>query len=92
MSQSILMQADAIVNGPRQEAYGSPLVNHQRIADLWSVILGKEVQPHEVALCMVATKMARLMQTPDHEDSVLDIAGYAQVYSYIRKEFKETVL
>ena len=50
-----------------EESYGSILDNHTRIARLWSVLLKIEVTPEQVALCMIAVKQARLMETPDHE-------------------------
>jgi len=63
----------------RGEKYGSMLDNHIRIARLWSVLLDTEVTPEQVALCMIAVKQARLMETPDHDDSWQDILGYALV-------------
>jgi hypothetical protein len=67
----------------RGKAYGHPRPNHERIARLWSVILGVEVTPEQVALCMVQVKVSRLVQTPDHADSIDDIAGYAEVLRQI---------
>jgi hypothetical protein len=43
----------------RGRSYDEPLPNHQRIAGHWSLILGHEVTAHQVALCMVAVKLAR---------------------------------
>ena len=60
----------------RGENYGDVRQNHQRIASLWSVVLGQDVTPEQVALCMTCLKVARLIETPDHEDSWIDIAGY----------------
>ena len=59
----------------RGENYGDVRQNHQRIAALWSVVLGQDVTPEQVALCMTCLKVARLIETPDHEDSWIDIAG-----------------
>lgn len=67
----------------RGRAYGHPLPNHQRIAALWSVVLEREVTPAQAALCMALVKVARLVQTPDHADSIHDLAGYAEVYRRI---------
>jgi len=39
-------------------------------------VLGQSVTPEQVVLCMTCLKVARLMETPDHEDSWVDIAGY----------------
>lgn len=63
--------------------------NHQRIADIWSVVLQQPVTPEQVALCMAGVKMARLVQSPDHEDSWLDLAGYAAVGAEISHEREE---
>mgnify|MGYP005990130805 CR=1 FL=1 len=60
----------------RGENYGDVRENHQRIAALWSVVLGRTVTPEQVVLCMTCLKVARLVETPDHEDSWVDIAGY----------------
>lgn len=61
----------------RGSSYGTVEENFGRIAGLWSVLLEKDVTPAQVALCLAALKMARLMQTPDHRDSWVDLAGYA---------------
>ncbi|QQM15159.1 hypothetical protein SEA_TINALIN_71 [Gordonia phage TinaLin] len=75
----ILAKASELVNGNRDKDYGDAKTNHQRIADMWSVVLGKTVEPHEVAACMVLLKVARLVETPDHLDSWVDMAGYAGI-------------
>ncbi len=69
----------------RGKDYGEPFENHRRIAVGWSEILGKDITPEQVAHCMVWTKLARLIATPDHQDSIKDIAGYAWVLEQIRK-------
>ena len=72
----ILNKAESMINGPRAKDYGDEYENHQRIAKMWSVILEKEVTVAQVYQCMVAVKLCRLIETPDHEDSWLDICGY----------------
>jgi hypothetical protein len=79
MDKFELLQKTADVVKERGEKYGSMLDNHIRIARLWSVLLDTEVTPEQVALCMIAVKQARLMETPDHDDSWQDILGYALV-------------
>jgi hypothetical protein len=69
----------------RGKVYGSMHTNMLRTAQMWSAILGYTITPAQVAMCMIALKMARLTQTPDHEDSVVDIAGYAAVLRECQK-------
>lgn len=72
----ILDEAYRLTHGERDKNYGTPYTNHKRIADIWSVILGQEITPAQVALCMVGVKIARLVETPDHLDSFVDGAAY----------------
>ena len=83
---SILIKADKLVNGERQEDYGDPKENHDRIAGMWFAYLNAkygeghfDVLPVDVVIMMQMVKIARLMENPDHEDSWTDIAGYAWV-------------
>ena len=62
----------------RNEQNGDPLENHQRIAKIWSVILHREIQPYEVALCMAGLKLARLAYNP-LDDSFVDGAAYLAI-------------
>lgn len=73
----VLDQAKVLINGKRSEEYGTAQQNFQRIADIWSVIFGHKVTSTQVAMCMIGTKLTRLIQTSDHPDSWVDIAGYA---------------
>jgi len=75
--EEILQKAESLVNGPRAKDYGDAYENHDRIAKIWSVILDKEITVSQVYQCMVAVKQARLIISPNHEDSWVDIAGYA---------------
>ena len=75
--EEILKEAEGLVNGPRAKDYGDAHLNHTRVARLWSVILGKEVSVEEVYLCLVQLKVSRLIETPYHTDSWVDICGYA---------------
>jgi|TARA_R100000664_G_C2758202_1_gene146919 hypothetical protein len=74
--EKILQEAERLINGDRAAAYGDAYVNHKRIADMWSVIFGQEVTVKQVLLCMIALKTARLVHD-SHEDSWVDICGYA---------------
>lgn len=84
--ESVTEEAHRIVNGARRNDYGTPLDNNDLTARLWSPILGIEVTAEQVALCMIQVKAARLLHTPHHHDSLVDICGWAQVYSLIGEE------
>lgn len=80
-----LETAKNIVNGDRQENYGKPESNFKNISELWTTYFNMakntedwiDISPTDVANMMILMKMARLMNKPDHEDSWIDIAGYA---------------
>jgi len=46
--REILQEAERIINGKRAEDYGDAYENHERIANLWSVILETDVTPEQV--------------------------------------------
>ena len=77
--EEILNEAIRLTSTDRQKNYGKPLINHQRIATIWSVILGTEITSSQVALCMAGVKIARLVETPNHEDSFIDAAAYIAI-------------
>lgn len=88
MNKNQLLDACKVALNSRGQHYGNVLENHSRIAKIWSVILGSEVTEEQVILMMVGLKVARLVETPDHQDSILDIAGYAAVMSECIEEKK----
>ena len=73
----VLRTAESLVNGDRARDYGDPAENFGRIADLWAPILGLSASPEQVALCMAQVKVARLITSPTHSDSWIDLCGYA---------------
>lgn len=75
--KNILIEADEITGGGRQEDYGHPEDSFKKIADYWSVYLGVDVQPCDVARMMVLLKVARQQNRPKR-DNLVDIAGYAR--------------
>ena len=77
--KEILEEAINLTHGERDNVYGEPLINHQRIARGWEVILGTEISPAEVALCLAWLKIARLVETPDHMDSYIDLCAYGAI-------------
>lgn len=84
--ESLLQEAHRLVNGPRQNDYGHPLDDFTKTAQMWSAIFGVGVTAEQVALAMVCVKLSRLLNTPTHHDSQVDIAGYIQTYAMVVEE------
>lgn len=77
LSQKTLEEALAAVKA-RQAVYGSPVPNFERIRDLWNAYKPEaQLTTVDVAIFSALIKIGRLMETPDHADSWVDIAGYA---------------
>ena len=73
-----LREAARLIHSERNVQYGPPSENFDRIARLWSVILKIDVSMEDVAMCMVALKMARFASKSGFQpDTWVDIAGYA---------------
>lgn len=71
--------AEELVATKREAKYGHPKDNYRRIAHIWSAVLGIEVTPTQAVLCELGVKFSRLIQSPDDEDTQVDIHGYVKV-------------
>ena len=87
-AKQILSKAFDLMSGDRQESYGDPTANHDRIAGIWSIILGVPVSAEQVALCMAGMKLARLAYDPSHLDSYIDGAAYMAIAGEIASNDK----
>lgn len=83
MTDSILQTAEELIHGDRAKEYGPPLLNHERIATLWSAYLQHEVTASDVATMMILLKVARLKTGHGTRDTWIDIAGYAGLLELI---------
>ena len=62
----------------RQNQYGGPENNFERIAQMWNGYLGtNSIKPWDVAAMMGMLKMARARFNPKYADNWIDLAGYA---------------
>ena len=79
---AVLTEADDLINGARNEDYGTPRDNLGRTAALWNVQLGDKLNEpltaQDVALLMIHVKMARVINR-GNRDNFVDIAGYAAI-------------
>lgn len=75
-SKPILEEAAEIIEGARREDYGPVEKSFERIALVWSVVLGIKVTTRQVGQCMIGMKLCRDANKPSR-DSLVDICGYA---------------
>ena len=80
---SVLTEALKAVTGQRQTDYGTVEDNFQNIANLWNAYFQTSskgipnINTTDVAAMMALMKVARLIHSPGHRDSWVDLAGYA---------------
>lgn len=77
----ILREAERLIMGDRNNQYGPPTQDFDRTAAIlnamgYRAIGGRKLQPHDVALVVMAVKMSRLAWMPEKQDSWADMAGY----------------
>ena len=85
MTAETLLHSAADILAERGRAYGDAAVSMDKVAQRWSLTLNHPVTPAEVVLCMIDLKLTRLARDPRHQDSILDIAGYAAVLHEVTK-------
>ena len=79
MSGEAMLRHAATVVAERSKAYGAPAGSMELLAKRWSITLGRTVTPAQAVMCLIDLKLTRLAHDPHHQDSILDIAGYAAV-------------
>lgn len=87
MGEQLFNLAKSIINGHRQDDYGTPEDSFQNIANYWNAYFAQihdkredGLTAEDVALMMVLFKIARLGHGYT-KDSVVDICGYAAIYA-----------
>ena len=93
----VLHEAINIINGERQDVYGSPEDSFALIGQYWGVFLSSrgmrgpdgekdvEISPKSVALMMTLFKIAR--EANQHKrDNIIDAAGYLGIYADMQGE------
>lgn len=74
---SILDTAKEYVLKDRAADHGDLEDNFLTISRMWSTYLDIEITTTDVAALMVLLKVARVKSNPRHDDSWIDVAGYA---------------
>lgn len=87
--EATLTTAANLISGDRAKDYGDAAESFTRLAALWTPILGVDVTPEQVALCLTQLKISRLIQSPGHTDSWVDAAGYIALGSEIAAKSRD---
>lgn len=78
---TILDEAAHLVDGERGDTYGHPADDFTRVS---AAARELGIDPANNALhhplYMILVKLSRLVQSPYHHDSIVDIPGYARTY------------
>lgn len=74
--KEFLHRAEECICVDREEQYGSPEDSFGTIAGLWSIYLGREISPEDVAVMMALLKIARIAGGKFKADSYVDAIGY----------------
>jgi hypothetical protein len=72
-------EANKLLNTDRELIYGDAVVNHERIAIIWSALIDADLTGKDVALMMAALKLYRAARNSDHLDSFIDAIAYIDI-------------
>ena len=75
----LLEDAAHITGTERNAVYGDPVELHRHIARIFNAMTGRDVTAAEIVAVHMATKIARMIASPDHRDSHVDLMAYAGI-------------
>ena len=85
VAETVLEEAQRIIYGDRQEAYGHPFDDFGRTGRMWGAILGiPDIPPATVGLMLAAVKISREVNRPGR-DNLTALAGYAGCVALVRE-------
>ena len=84
---SILLKAEALVNGDRQSAYGPVAEDFGRAAEIFFLLSGVRLTVPQFLQAMQAVKLSRERYCPK-EDNRLDLCGYTELLNQVREGAK----
>jgi hypothetical protein len=86
---SVLVEAQGLVHGSRNDDYGHPYDEYTRTAGMVNSLLAdklkKPLEPEDLAMMMCCLKMSRQVNR-QKRDCMVDLAGYAEVIQWMIDE------
>lgn len=88
-TETVLDEAARVTAVDRQAVYGHPREDFARTAALWTARFahklreGERFEPDDVPPAMRLVKESRLVNSPRHRDSLVDISGYARTQEMV---------
>ena len=82
--QSILSEAEEIVNGSRNSDYGDAKESFERVATIASVMTRKELAPEDCCAVLMAVKLVR-ESFAHRRDNLVDLCGYAELLNRLKE-------
>ena len=87
--RSVLIEADGLVHGDRNAAYGHPLDDMSRTAGMVSAMLAHKLREpltaEEIAYIMCQVKLSRQINKVKR-DNMVDLSGYAECADWMIEE------
>jgi hypothetical protein len=77
MHHTDYISASARILGERGQEYGPVEPCFERIANMASLLLNRNVSPFEVCIFHIATKLARSVESPTKSDTWIDLINYS---------------
>lgn len=83
-TDSILAEAENIINGSRNADYGDVVANFKRISEIAETTFGISINPVEVCQVLLAVKLAREAYL-HKRDNLVDLCGYAEILNRLHE-------
>ena len=80
---SILTEAENLVNGDRQAAYGTPEENFARWSQLCAAV-GIHLSPAQIAMVLALGKLSREAHKAKR-DNLVDACGYLEIHARLKR-------
>lgn len=82
--QSILLEAEKIVNGDRNDQYGDPNIAFAEYKNILHSTFGIELSESDICKVLMSIKLGRLKHKYKR-DSIVDLCGYAEILNRLEK-------